>query len=329
MLKQQLLKYLIPACAVTTFSGITALAIAPAQPQTNPQIQPPRPQIQPPRPQPSTICAFDANSGKQNPLGMRAFVSIRESDGNTTFVYEQFPSPVGGSRSAVTIAQRRELTFYSTNIAAARQQMLDTPTYYTTLLGSDTPEDFAPVNAVLTCRTSALPSPSPSPSPPPFPTPTPRPTLTPFPTPIPTPTPTPTPTAFISNLPDGNYRYWTGRPSGAIVSDEELLRNGGILFVFRKQGNQITGGYGQIDNVGICLNGQINQNTLTGIAVEQGDASVISTGDRFVAWDAAGLLRVRRGSKTGDRIQYNGAIVDLSSFTRINAGNREPITRCP
>jgi hypothetical protein len=99
--------------------------------------------------------------------------------------------------------------------------------------------------------------------------------------------------------------------------------------VFRKQGNQITGVYGQIDNVGICLNGQINQNTFTGIAVEQGDASVTSTGDRFVPWDAAGLLRVRRGSKTGDRIQYNGAIVDLGSFNRINAGNREPVTRCP
>jgi hypothetical protein len=126
MLKQQLLKYLMPACAVTTFSGITVLAIAPAQTQ-------PRPQIQPPRPQPITTCAFDTNSGKQNPLGMRAFVSIREAEGNTTFIYEQFPSPVGGSRTAVTIAQRRELTFYSTNIAAARQQMLDAPTYYTTL----------------------------------------------------------------------------------------------------------------------------------------------------------------------------------------------------
>jgi hypothetical protein len=315
MLKQQLLKYLIPACAVTTFSGITVLAIAPAYTQ-------PRPQIQPPRPQPTTTCAFDTNSGKQNPLGMRAFVSIRESEGNTTFIYEQFPSPVGGSRTAVTIAQRRELTFYSTNIAAARQQMLDAPTYYTTLLGSDTPEDFAPVNAVLTCQTSTPPSPVP-------PVPLPSPTPPPRPTPVPTPTLPKPPTAFISNLPDGNYRYWTGRPSGAVVNDEELLRSGGILFVFRKQGNQITGIYGQIDNVGICLNGQISQNTFTGIAVEQGDASVISTGDRFVPWDAAGLLRVRRGSKTGDRIQYNGAIVDLGSFNRINAGNREPVTRCP
>jgi hypothetical protein len=313
MLNQQLLKYLMPACATTTVLGITALSIAPAQTQTNPQPQPPRPQIQPPR-LPGTTCAFDANSGKQNPLGMRAFVTIQESEGNTTFVYEQFPSPVGGTRTAVTIAQRRELTFYNTNLATARQLMLDTPTYYTTLLGSEDLEGFGSVNAVLACRTSAVPSPVPSPTPP---------------TPTPSPTPTRPPAALISNLPDGNYRYWTGRPSGAIVSDEELLRNGGILFVFRKQGKQITGNYGQIDNVGICLNGQINENTLTGIAVEQGDASVISTGDRFVTWDAAGFLRVRRGSKTGDRIQYNGAIANLNDFTRINAGSREPVTRCP
>lgn len=313
MLKQQLLKYLMPACAITTFSGITALSIAPAQTQTNPQVQPPRSQS-------VTTCAFDANSGKQNPLGMRAFVTIRESDGNTTFVYEQFPSPVGGTRTAVTIAQRRELTFFNTNVATARQLMLNTPTYYATLLGSETAEDFAPVNAVLTCQTVA----------PPLPTPAPTPTPTPSPLPSPSPSPSPSPTARISSLPDGNYRYWTGRSRGAIVSSEELLENGGILFLFRKQGNQITGGYGQIDNVGICLSGKINESTLTGIAVEQGEgATVISAGDRFVPWDPAGYLRVRRGVKTGDRVQYNSAIINLRDFNRINAGNREPITRCP
>ncbi len=314
MLKQSVLKSLMPACAVTALLSIGALSIASAQTQT-------RPQIQPPRPQPGTTCSFDANSGKQNPLGMRAFVTIREAEGNTTFIYEQLPSPVSGSQTAVTIAQRRELTFYNTNVAAARQLMLNTPTYYTTLLGNDDPEGFAPVNAVLTCQTRAIPSPSP--------TPIPSPTLTPSPTPTSSPNATRPPATLISNLPDGNYRYWTGRPSGAIVSDEELLQNGGILFVFRKQGNQVTGNYGQIDNVGICLNGQVRENTLTGIAVEQGDASVISAGDRFAVWDAAGFLRVRRGVKTGDRIQYNSAIVNLNNFTRINAGTREPVTRCP
>jgi hypothetical protein len=302
MLKKSLKFLAAPACALTAFSGILAIAPGLTQTQTS---------------EPTTTCAFDRNSGKTNPLGMRAFVTIRESQGNTTFVYEQFPSIVSLSTrtsTQATIAQRRELIFYNTLIAAARQRMIDTPEYYSTLLGTDTPEGFAPVNAVLTCQVGANPSPSPTASP----------------TASPTPSPTSSPTAQISKLPDGNYRYWTGRPTrGMIVTDEELLQKGGILFLFNKKGNQIIGTYGQIDNIGICLSGQINENTFTGVAIEQGDASVVSEGDRFVAWDAAGLLRVRRGSKTGERIQYNSAIADLRSFTRINAGNREPITRCP
>jgi hypothetical protein len=302
MLKKSLKFLAAPACALTAFSGI--LAILPGLTQAPP-------------PPPTTTCSFDPNSGKQNPLGMRASVTIREvkndpsaDQRDTTFIYEQFPSTApGGNRAAVTIAQRRELTFYNTPVADARRLLLNTPGYYSTLLGTNTPEDFAPVNAVLTCQVGANPSPSPTTSP--------------------TTSPTSSPTAQTSKLPDGNYRYWTGRPRGPIVSDEELLQNGGILFLFNKKGNQIVGTYGQIDNIGICLSGQINENTFTGVAIEQGDASVISDGDRFVAWDAAGLLRVRRGSKTGERIQYNSAIADLRSFTRINAGNREPITRCP
>jgi hypothetical protein len=254
---------------------------------------------------PTTTCAFDPSLGKPNPLGMRTFVTLSEASGNTTVVYEQFPSPVsvtGGSNAPVTIAQRRTLTFFNTPVVTARQQLLSVPTYYTTLLGSAAPDGFAPVNAVLTCRTNTANNP--------------------------TPTPTPTPSASVASLPDGNYRYWTGRPpAGGVVSDEELLRQGGILFLFSKKGNQIFGSYGQIDNVGICLSGQVSNNTFTGTAVERGDATVISAGESLIPWDAAGLLRVRRGSKTGDRIQYNDATLDLSSFSRINAGRRPP-SRC-
>jgi hypothetical protein len=237
---------------------------------------------------------------------MRSFITLSEAAGNTTVVLERFPSPVGGrediaNRPQVTIAYRTQMTFINTNIATARRFLLETPIYYTTLLGSDSTEDFGPVNATLTCKTGASPSPSPSPS----------------------------PSASISALPDGNYRYWTGRSSNAVVTDEELLRNGGILFLFRKTGNQIVGNYSRIDNVGICLSGQINDNTLAGTAVQQGDAEVLSAGDRFVAWDPAGLLRVRRGVATENRVRYESAIADLRSFSRINAGTREPPVRCP
>jgi hypothetical protein len=284
-MNRQLFKSWVSTGAIATLTSLTALSIASAQ--------------IPNRSQPTTNCAFDPNSGKENPLGMRAFVTIRESEGNTTFIYEQLPAPVGITGSRVTIAQRRELTFFYTALADARQQMLETPAYYTTLLGSEAPpEGFAPVNAVLTC-TGGSPSPSPSPS------------------------------ASISALPDGNYRYWTGRSSNAVVTDEELLRNGGILFVFRKKGNQVVGNYALVDNVGICLSGQVNDNTFTGIAVEQGDREVLSGGDTFLPWDASRLLRIRRGVATENRVQYNGAIADLRSFSRINAGTREPPVRCP
>jgi hypothetical protein len=274
------------AAGVATFTSLAALSIATAQTS----------------PQPTATCAFDPNSGKQNPLGMRALVTLSESDGHTTVVFEQLPSPVGGredivNRPQVTIAQSRRLIFYNTNIATARRFLLEAPIYYDTLLGSESSEGFAPVNATLTCRTNASPSPSPS--------------------------------ARISALPDGNYRYWTGRSSNAVVTDEELLRNGGVLFLFRKTGNQLVGNYSRIDDVGICLSGQISDNTLTGIAVQQGDASVLSEGDRFIAWDPSGLLRVRRGVATENRVQYNSAIADLRGFSRINAGTREPPTRCP
>jgi hypothetical protein len=292
------------ACVLSVLGGV---AITPSFTQSPASAQAPTPLQSPTQTvAPTTACAFDPSLGKPNPLGMRSFISITEAGGNTTFVYEQFPSPVsvtGGSGAPVTIAQRRTMIFYNTPVAAARQQMLSVPTYYTTLLGSAAPDGFAPVNAVLTCRTNTANNPNPN--------------------------PTPTPSASVASLPDGNYRYWTGRPpTGGVVSDEELLRQGGILFLFNKKGNQIVGSYGQIDNVGICLSGQVSNNTFTGTAVERGDATVISAGESLIPWDAAGLLRVRRGSKTGDRIQYNDATLDLSSFSRINAGRRPPVSRC-
>lgn len=301
-----------PACALTAFAGLLAIAPKFTQAQTNPS------------PPATATCAFDPNLGKPNPLGMRSYITLSETEGNTTVVYDVFPSPVSSPNQSprpVTISSRREMIFYNTNIAAARQLLLDEPIYYSTLLNSTRTEDFAAVNAVLTCRNASS-SPtrsSPIASPPAV-----------SPTASPTASPTSSSSAYISSLPDGNYRFWTGRPTrGTTVTDEELLQKGGILFLFKKTGNQIVGNYAQVDNIGICLSGQIDQNTLTGTAVQQGDAEVLSDGDRFVAWDPAGLLRVRRGVKTDTIIRYGGAIADLRSFARINAGDRAPVSRCP
>lgn len=100
-----------------------------------------------------TQCEYDPNSGRPNPLGMRAYVTLTEEDGNTHIVFEQFPSNLNlDPDTPATIASSRTLTFYNTDIDQARQIMLDNPAYYAELMGYEDPEGFAAVNQVLTCR---------------------------------------------------------------------------------------------------------------------------------------------------------------------------------
>lgn len=102
--------------------------------------------------EPTRTCQFDPDLGEPNPLGMRSYISITEEDGNTTFLFEQFPSPVGDDNPIpVTIASNRMLTFYGTDIDEARRLMLNHPIYYSELVGYADPEGFGRVNAVLTC----------------------------------------------------------------------------------------------------------------------------------------------------------------------------------
>ena len=101
---------------------------------------------------PSRTCSYDPNSGVPNPLGMRAYVTLTEEKEETTVLFEQFPSPVGGGQVPVTIASSRRLTFYGMKVDRVRALMLQDPHYYTELVGYEDPEGFAPVNAVLVCH---------------------------------------------------------------------------------------------------------------------------------------------------------------------------------
>jgi len=104
------------------------------------------------RAEPTRTCAYDPESGLPNPLGMRAYITVTEADGNTTFLFEQFPSNVGIDPSVpVTIASSRELTFYETPLDRARTLMLENPDYYSELVGYSDPEGFGPVNQTLAC----------------------------------------------------------------------------------------------------------------------------------------------------------------------------------
>ncbi|HEY9599167.1 MAG TPA: hypothetical protein V6D33_15985 [Cyanophyceae cyanobacterium] len=96
-------------------------------------------------------CEYNPDLGIPNPLGMRAFISLQQEDGNTTVTYEQLPSPVGGGEK-VTISTKRELTFYETTIDTARVKLLQNKNYYSELVGYEDKEGFEPINKVLTCR---------------------------------------------------------------------------------------------------------------------------------------------------------------------------------
>lgn len=101
--------------------------------------------------EPTHTCQFDPELGLPNPLGMRSFVTITEEDGNTTFLFEQFPTNLGNGEVQAAIASNRILTFYETGLDDARQLMLQNPNYYSELIGYLDPEGFGPVNDVLSC----------------------------------------------------------------------------------------------------------------------------------------------------------------------------------
>lgn len=155
--------------------------------------------------------------------------------------------------------------------------------------------------------------------------------------------PTPQPQAFISSLPDGNYRYWNGSPSGAVVSDDELLAGGGTTFTFSKKGANVAGVFAYVGAEAICVQGQVNENTVTGISVQKlPGASPLSTGETFVNFGPSGLMKVRKGRQMPstatllvggrrvpiDVVRYESTLLNLRGFNRINAGTVVPPKQC-
>lgn len=246
---------------------------------------------------PTATCGYNPDSEKPNPLGMRTLVTLEEADGNTTVKYEQFPSPVGGGNPPTTIASERQLVFYKTNIAAARQLLLKNPQYYNELRGYTDAEGFKAINDTLLCRSAQATKPPISSS------------------------------SAIANLPDGDYRFWNGKASKPI-SDEELLKQGGVLFVFHKQGKQVLGSFGQIDNVGSCIKGTVSGNTVTGIAVSYEESTNPSSRNNTF-FDPGGFLKLGRWQKGGERGQYENSTLNLAKLNRINLGSSKPPKSCP
>ena len=284
----------------------------------------------------SVVCAYNPNSGLPNPLGMRSFITVAQVEDNTVFVYEQFPSPVPNENNSdlkTDISSRRTLTIYSKPIEEARQILANSPDSYSALLGvqGEAPEagfSFASVNGTLACQNvadEATNIPAPAPAVPTPETPTPE-----NPTPGAT---TPTqPQATLADLPNGNYRVASATYPLRVVSNEELVSNGGILFLFRKFGEEVTGRFSYIDSdLVACVAGTIEGNTVTGKAYTDnyGSSSEGST-SIFLGPGRALLLGENDGSssRTGARI-YDSARLDLEGFSRINAGTVLPPESCP
>jgi hypothetical protein len=247
-----------------------------------------------------STCAFDTNSGKPNPLGLRAFVNVLEVDGHTVFTYEQLPSNVAGDKGvASTIAQQRKLTFYNTTIAKARQIMLANPTYYETLIGLKDDQGYAAVDAVLTCQDANG-------------------------QPI-------QKVSSIEQLPDGDYRFWSGQTRKDKLTDEELLKQGGILFVFNKKGKQVIGTIAQIDSEGgACVEGNIGGNTVSGFATVFRPLDEINKDETFEPLSVIpdGALRVRRGKAIKGGTKFFSALLNLNGYSKINLGDNKAPKKC-
>ncbi len=123
-----------------------------------------------------------------------------------------------------------------------------------------------------------------------------------------------------------------------------LLASGERTLVvrFRKRGNNFTGIFGYISDDAICVQGQINEDTVTGISIQSSPGLIpISTGETFESFNASDRLKLRRGRQIGTEtinvggtpltlnvIRYNSTLLNLEGLNRINAGTRIPPQRC-
>ncbi|NJM96725.1 MAG: hypothetical protein HC800_05600 [Phormidesmis sp. RL_2_1] len=259
----------------------------------------------------TTVCFYDSSTGVPNPLGQRAFITISESEGHSVFRYENLANIVSDPDNLgveADVTSSRSLTLYDTAIAEARQILVDSPTFYAALLGVESVNDlgdigFSEINATLACQEVSdniadLPEgpelPSDAISPP-----------------------------MVADLPDGNYRFTSAEYPERVVSDEELLENGGTLFLFRKVGDTITGTFGYIDSeIGACLTGNLSGNTVTGQAYTDDSGSTVD-GTTYLG---PGSFLALGENTQGDR--YEPSVLNLEGFSRINAGTVLPPESC-
>ena len=237
----------------------------------------------------STTCTIDANKGT-SPIGMRNALTLKQIDADTVITYDSFPSNAGtfnGNRRA-TIATTRTVVLYGTPIAMAREILLANASLYTELIGFKPEKDFKVANDLLTCTKGNTTSTSKTPK-------------------------------SIAELPDGTYSYWSGKATSPDrkMTNDALLKAGGVLYIFTKKSNKITGSFAPIDDQSICVEGNIEGNSLTGMAYPEDGLG--STSTKLISWHPSRYLQVgawepTKAAKLG---HYRQAKLDLTAFSPV------------
>lgn len=96
------------------------------------------------------ICEYTPAAGQPNPLGEQASFRVREQGGDTIFTYQPDPSEM--LDQTIELSGRRELTYRNTDLDTARVILIQNREHYKRLIDEETAQDFAAVNANLTCR---------------------------------------------------------------------------------------------------------------------------------------------------------------------------------
>lgn len=236
----------------------------------------------------TTTCTIDANKGT-SPIGMRNALTLKQIDADTVMTYDSFPSNAGtfGANRRATIATTRTVILYGTPIATAREILLANASLYTELIGFKPKKDFKVANDLLTCTNGSSKNSS-----------TPK---------------------SIAELPDGTYSYWSGKATSPDrkMTNDALLKAGGVLYIFTKKSNKITGSFAPIDDQSICVEGNIEGNSLTGMAYPEDGLG--STSTKLISWHPSRYLQVgawepTKAAKLG---HYRQAKLDLTAFSPV------------
>ncbi|MEL7067237.1 MAG: hypothetical protein AAGN15_01130 [Cyanobacteria bacterium J06581_3] len=257
-----------------------------------------------------TVCEYDSSLGFEDPLNSgdagtgQATIMVTNVDGVTAFNYSFQPSQQRRSddgRSLVfnnpQLSVQKSLTFFDTTLESARQQMLENPEYYAELIDATVEglqgRGYELVDRTLTCREeNATRDPE-------------------FNSPAPTSQPT------FDNLPDGNYRVTSTDLPFRVVTAQELLESEGTVFLFKKIGDTVSGDffYPETD-ASVCIEGTLSGDTVRGRGRLEGTEGTVPDSDALSVDDII------------DGQFLSAVVLDLSNFSRINAGTVLPRRNC-